>query len=387
MKKLKLNSKWAAAVISAIVVSALSLGLGIYIYRTYRLPQSRVQVTGEIVDNGYNNFISDSDPVNDTSNLVRVGDKLYYNYYGNYASYGLYEISSNGAKRIHWDGHGPWAFLIGHSYKLYPIREYGGNLLMNTIVDVNYYVYRNNTKEWELAQGRMQTYREETQSFDEAMLFGNISDIHALTYQETSFGFVYESSEMFDLWVYSEENGSERISAEAVYSFYTVGEQIYYLTHATTKDPYVLHMFDWGKKIDTVVCQWTDFTYMTHFIVEKNNLIFMARNPIQNTQSVYTFDLSNLNQKEKAIYTIGDMNSNNEYIYSWNVWDATVYLCTQKGLIAVDLDTGIHRVLCDKIALECDIVDDTWVYFIEIDNHDLWRVDQNGMNAELVLGS
>ena len=371
--------------ICVIVVAALTLGLGVY-SRMHCLPESHVQVTGTYVDNDYNNYISESDLVNATGDLVRIGDKLYYNYYGSYTTYGLYEIAPDGAQRIHWEGYGPWAFLIGHSYKLYPIREYGGKLLMNTIVDGSYYVYKSNAKEWELAQGRMQAYREESQSFYEAVPFGNDLDIFALTYQETPFGFVYESSEMFDLWVYSAEGGSERISTEHVISFYTVGKQIYYLTHATANAPYVLHAFDWEKKIDKVICQWADYTNITYFIVEENNLIFAALCPDQNTQSVYTFDLSTPGQKEKSIYTINRGSSDAVYIYSWNVSDGIVYLCTQKGLIALDLDTGTHRVLCGKSVLECDIVDDTWVYFIEKDSHALWRVCQDGGNAELVLG-
>lgn len=385
MKNLKWTAKRITVVICVIVVAALTLGLGVY-NRIHSLPESHVQVTGTTVDNDYNNFISESDLINATGDLVRIGDKLYYNYYGSYATYGLYEIASNGAQRIHWDGYGPWAFLIGHSYKLYPIREYGGKLLVNTIVDGSYYVYKRDAKEWKLAQGRIQSYCEESQAFYEATLFGNILDIFALTYQETSFGFVYESSEMLDLWVYSAEGGSEKISAENVISFYTVGKQIYYLTHATANDPYVLHVFDWGKRTDTVICQWADYTNITYFIVEENNLIFVAQCPDQNAQSVYTFDLSNPKRKEKAIYTINRGTSNAAHIYSWNVSDGMVYLCTQNGLIAVDLDIGTHSVLCDKIILECDIVDDTWVYFIEKDSHNLWRVSKSGENVELVFG-
>ena len=386
LKKLKWNSKWIALAICMTAVAALSLGLGLHIYRIHRLPACHVQITGAAIDNDYNNFISEFDLVNDTGDLVRIGDKLYYNYYGSYASYGLYEISHNHAQRIYWDGYGPYAFLIGYSYELYPIREYNGKLLMNTIMDGKHYVYNNTTKEWELAQERIQTYSEETQDFEEALLFGGISDIYTLTYQETSFGFVYESAERHDLWVYTEEGGSEKISSEVVLPFYTVGEQIYYTTIATPSSPLVLHVFDWEKKTDAVICQWTDYTNMRYFIIEGNNLIFVANDPAQNTQSVYTYDLSDTSQKELPIYSIDRTTPDYAYISSWNVWNGTVYLCTTKGLIAIDLDTGIHSVLCDKATLECDIVDDTWVYFLEEDNLYLWRVRKSGGKAELVLG-
>ena len=386
MKKLKWNSKQIAVAVCVALAVLLAISIGVRVYKIHRLPESHVEIIGAIVDNDYNNFISEYDLVNDTGDLVRIGAKLYYNYYGSYASYGLYEITSDGARRIHWDGYGPWAFLIGHEPKLYPIQAYNGQLLMNTIVDGNYYVYNQEIEDWELEQGRIQTYCEETQTFEEIMLFGGITQIHALTYQEASFGFVYESSERFDLWVYTEEGGPERIAAEDVCSFYTVGERIYYLTKATTNDPFVLRVFDWGQKTDTVICELVEYTNMSYFMVEDSILIFVAHHPALNTQSVYKLDLGNTQLKEESIYTIDRNTSNPPYIYSWNVWNGTVYLCTQKGLIALDLETSTHQVLCDKETLECDIVDDTWVYFLESDSHYLWRVPQSGGDVELVLG-
>ena len=380
----KWNLKWIAVTICATIVVALALYLGVCMYEIYRLPEGHADATGAIVDNSYNNFIAESDPINSTGDLIRIGDKIYYNYYGSYASYGLYEITSSGAQRIHWDGHGPQAFLTGHQIMLYPIRAHAGKLLINTTVDRNYYVYKNETKEWELAQGSMQTYNAQAQTFEKTAEFDAISEIHGLTYQETAFGFVYESSERSDLWVYTREGGPERIAAEDVCAFYTVGKQIYYLTLTAADAPYELRVFDWEKKTDTVICEWANYTNIPYFIVEGNNLIFVAGHSVQDTQSVYKLDLRNPTQKETAIYTIDKDDST--YIYSWNIWNGTVYLCTQKGLIACDLDTGAHRVLCNKKTLECDIVDDTWIYFIEFDSRYLWRVPQSGGNAELVFG-
>lgn len=261
---------------------------------------------------------------------------------------------------------------------------------MNTKI-YTYYTVIDGTKEWETRPGRLQTYCEETQTFDEVMFYGGISELCDLTYQETSFGLVYESLEGYDLWVYTEEGGSERILAEDVCSFYTVGEQIYYVTSLFTEndpyvDPYVLRVFDWDRKTDTVICEWTDYANIAYFIVEDNYIIFVASQLDQNAQSVYRFDLSNPEQKEKAIYTIDPNGADSTYIHSWNVWDGTVYLCTEKGLIACDIDTGAYRELCDREALRCDIVDDTWVYFMARDSKSLWRVPQSGGNAELVLG-
>ena len=198
MIKLTRKINKVTVVICVIVAIAFTLGLGLH-SRIHALPKNSVQITGATVDNGYNNYISGSDPVNLSGDLVRIGGKLYYNYYGSYASYGLYEIGDHGSQRIHWDGYGPWAFLTGYSYKLYPIREHRGKLLMNTNVDGSYYVYNRDRKEWELAQGSILSYDKDSQNFTEVRPFDSSGEPSALTYQETFFGFVYESLEKNDL--------------------------------------------------------------------------------------------------------------------------------------------------------------------------------------------
>lgn len=384
MKKRKLNSKQIVLAICITVVLLLALCLSVRISRIYRLPESHVEITGSIVDNRYNNYISEDNLYHTTGDLVRIGDKLYYNYDGSYASYGLYEITSDGARRVQWDGYGPWAFLIGHDITLYPIQEYNGKLLMNTFVDGNYYVYNRETKDWELAQGRIQSYNEETRTFEESILFDGVSDIAYLTYQETSFGYVYRSNALTDLWVYTESGGSERIASDDVCSFYAVGEQIYYLS--TENDSLVLHMFDWGKKTDTILCEWNDYVNPANFIIEDHQLIFMATHQAENTRSVYKLDLSNPSKAEEKIYSMDLDDTNEEYMFSFNVWDGTVYICATEGLIACDLDSGKHSVLCDKTVDVCYIVDDTWVYFCESKSGCLWRVPQSGGDVVLVLG-
>lgn len=360
-------------------------------YRKIQPPESKVEITGRVVDNRYNNYISGSSSADGPGDLVRIGDKLYFNYQGNYATYGLYEISSEGARRIYWEGHGPWDFLAGHgdSYYLYPIQEYGGALLMNTILPkgVNHRVYNADTEQWDFEKGCLQTYSEENQSFGEASLFGGISDIKALHFQETSFGFVYESWEEGDLWVYSEAEGPKQIETENVNAFYAVGEQAYYLTHNNPGDPYILRMYHFGEGTDTVIRQWTEYSGMSSiFIIDRNTVFFLARDAEKNVLSLYKLSLLDPAQKETAIFTIDKDGSGPKHLYSWNFWNGTVYICTEKGLIACDADTGAQRMLCDKPVFECDILDDTWVYFQELDSYALWRVPQSGGAAELVLG-
>lgn len=372
--------------ISLAVIMLLGLYLTVSLHRAHLLPQSDVEISGTAVDNRYRNFISEFDLVNDTGDLVRIGDKLYFNYYGSYASYGLYEIGAKGARRIHWDGYGPGAFLTGDGVKLYPIQEYEGKLLMNTIVDGNYFVYNREIREWEQVQGRIQTYSDEAQSFEGAELFGDVPGIRALNYQETTFGYVYESAKQSDLWVYTREDGSVQVAGEDVCAFYAVGEQIYYLTLRTAQDPFVLRVFNWTEKTDAVVCEWAEFTALSYFMIEGDTLVFVASERERNTQALYAMDLSNPEYSVDVLYEIDRKDPDAAYIYSWNVWNGTAYLCTDRGLVACELGTAEHRTLCEVDVLECDIVDDYWVYFLEDESHRLWRIKQTGGDAELVLG-
>ena len=372
--------------ISLAVIMLLGLYLTVSLHRAHLLPQSDVEISGTAVDNRYRNFISEFDPINDTGDFVRIGDKLYYNYYGNYATYGLYEITSDGSQRIYWDGHGPGAFLTGDMGMLYPIQAYNGKLLMNTVLDSNYYIYNSESREWEPAQGSLLAYSEETQTFEKVSMFEDGAGIRALIYQETPFGLVYESSAGSDLWVYTRDGGTEQIVGENVCSFYAYEECIYYMTLDTAADTFVLRVFDWNGKNDAVLCEWTEYAGLPYFMIERDTLVFVASERERNTQALYAMDLSNPEYSVDVLYEIDRKDPDAAYIYSWNVWNGTAYLCTDRGLVACELGTAEHRTLCEVDVLECDIVDDCWVYFLEDESHRLWRIKQTGGDAELVFG-
>ena len=317
----------------------------------------RVEITGTPVDNEHNNYLSNLDAV---GNLVRIGDKLYYNYYGGYETYGLYEISAEGAERIYWNGYVPVLNRLGFEPTLYPIREYDGKLLMNTKLLYDVYGYNETTHERELQKAVIQTYREATQSFEEDAFFCDIADIRNLMYQQTFFGFVYESFDDDSLWVYADETGTNQLVSEYLHSFYVTGEHIYYIIQSKLNAPFVLHVLDWNRQTDSVVCQWTEYSYISYFFIEENNLIFMA-NSKESVPVLCKLDLNNPAPKETVLYAL---QSDSSVISSWNVWNGTAYLCSKDGLVACDLETGTYRVLCDKKIISCDIVDDTWVYFV-----------------------
>ena len=75
----------AAGTVIFLVISVIMLYDGTF------LPQSTATITGNVVDNDYNNLLAGG-------NLVRIDDKLYFNYYKNDYVYGLMEISSSGTE-------------------------------------------------------------------------------------------------------------------------------------------------------------------------------------------------------------------------------------------------------------------------------------------------
>lgn len=370
------------AIVGVALVTEHVVGM---ILRNRALERTQVEISGTPVDNAYNNYCANYIMFYDgAGDLVRIGDKLYYNYYGGYETYGLYEISSEGAKRIYWDRYVPILKLPGFEPLLYPIREYDGKLLMNTKLLSDVYGYNEITHERELQKTVIQTYREETQSFEEDAFFCDVADIRGLMYQETSFGFVYESFEGDALWVYTEETGAKQIVSEHLCSFYATGELIYYISDVGKDGPSELHMFDWSSQTDTVIRQWTEYSDISQFFIEGNDLVFIAINSAETTQYLYKLDLRNPAQKETVIYKIDDNDPDALRVWLWNVWNGTAYFCTKAGLTACDLETGVTRVLYDKAVFNCAIVDDVWVYFV--DNRDcLWRVPQSGGEAELVF--
>ncbi len=92
---MKLKNKWLLYTIGILTTFIVVRILGsVFEYKTFF---NKIEITGNEVDNNYNNYISGG-------KLCRIGDKLYFNYERNEWHYGLIEISSKGSKRLYWNG-------------------------------------------------------------------------------------------------------------------------------------------------------------------------------------------------------------------------------------------------------------------------------------------
>ena len=147
-------------IIAVFILAFFLLIAGVFI-QSIRLPQCSADITGNIVDNDYNNYLAGS-------NLVRINDKLYYIYLNNEISYGVIEISKDGSRRIYWEG----IYFSALNF-LYKIRSHSSELLMGLGNDITHYF-------------------EDTDTFEEYKPFKAMPEV-TLKFQETELGLVYGS--------------------------------------------------------------------------------------------------------------------------------------------------------------------------------------------------
>lgn len=346
-------------IIAVFILAFFLLIAGVFI-QSIRLPQCSADITGNIVDNDYNNILSGG-------NLVRINNKLYYNYTRSSLSYGLIEISKNGSRRIYWEG------LKTGSYHLeYPIRPHNGSLTM------------------ELEDG-IKNYAADTNAFEEYMPFNTIPEI-SLCFQETDLGMVYESKVspgvLGNLCVY--DGSSVKVIAEEIYSFYADDCDIYYYVPTSPiGQSGEFRKYCMVDKTDVSVCELYNYSSVYTFVLERNYLLFKGRrnnDPNNPNYSVFKINLNNADKEVEFVCCGDDSVSDYQYdIQCLNVYNGTIYVGSHFGLAAYDLSSNEKRELYGGLVEECYIVDDKWVYFVD-GNASLWRVLQTGGNAELVFG-
>lgn len=355
--------KLCITIIVLVLVFALILsvcGTVLLVFAT-QPPKVEIAITGTPVDNSYNNYLA-------CGQLVRIDDKIYYSYRSDVFSYGLIEITENGFRRLFWDGELPFLSLslaISRS-----IHQYDGQLIL----------------EW---HSQMKYYSSVDGTFSENGAL-NIVQENSILFQETDRWLVYKPDTwdnfgmLKDLYIYEKES-KELIIGPKVKWFYTVYDDVYY---SVRKDNYTteLRKYNITDKTDIPVCTINGYDF-SFFMVEDGWLIFSARLN-DSTESVYKIDL---NSSEKAVELIyaGNENVRHSHLFdilNWNVYNNTVYIATQSGLLAYNLVTGNSTLLYDKFVNSCAILDDTWVYFID-EKERLWRVAQSGTSTELVFNN
>ena len=353
---------WNRKTIIISVILVILFAVVIVAFSAFYLPRGGVEITGTVVDNDYNNYLS-------RGNLVRIGDKLYYNYVRTGLAYGLIEISESGSERVYWNG--PQFMLYRPTHDL---RKVDDNLVMAYYDQILY--FSPNTKELETYTpfSTIPGMTIEFQTVNEKLVYRSASDLDDL-----------EVNTLSDLCIYN-SGLKEIVAAANISAFYVVGNDVYY---------YVSESYDIGEfrkynlidKTDISIRKNYRYSFVFDFMIEGDCLIFTAKNEIQDNAniSVYKIDLNKPTQPLETIYA-GKANADGyPDVRAYNVYNGTVYIATHSGLQAYDTATNECRTLYNRPVKECYIVDDLWVYFVN-DNAELWRIPQIGGTAEKVYG-
>lgn len=348
--------------IAAIVCVLVALALLFWNYT--KLPNGSAEISGNIVDNDWNNFKSFGN-----GTLLRIEDKLYYNYERNDWNYGVYEICNSGSKRIISNGRGlPAEVLSPH----FSIRKVNGELLL----------YNIDTDE-------TLVYSESENDFFTSAKINSDRDMQSLYFVEKDDAFYYIKDYETLTVLGCDGNNDALVENVADFGFDIIGDEIFFV-----KDDGWLTAYNISSATMRNVCKLKGLLYSatlysgSYLVYEscvggKDGIYavkFTDENPEHKLICAETAKIKSKTFSDGSGYDFTKWNIN-----SFNVYDGKAYFALRSGLICHDLETDEEVVLSEKNVEECYIVDDMWIYFV--DNHKtLWRVTQDGKTTERVFG-
>lgn len=346
-------------IIASLIAIAAAVALGLYFRR--KVPEAKVLVSGSIVDNDYNNYLAGSD-------FVRIGDKLYFNYYRNNNCYGLIEISGNGSQRIYWEGD-VW---IGPATPSYPLYRWNGQLYMH--MDDGLYFYSQEAKQFEKDEFLSQL-SEDDPYLD--LTFQMLGDALIYIHYDESCG---------TSTVYSYDGEAHRaLLSKADTRFYLDGTNLYYCSDVFIRYGTWAHdigVYNLIDGTDTLIHTVPERYFVTSPIwVESGHILFTACYEVSGHDVDGLFKIA-LDGGTPSLEQICDGNE----IGLNNVFRGKVYATVDDKLYSFDVITNKAIKLSDRDAMHCYIVDNQWIYFTEFDSTKLWRVTQSGANEEKVYG-
>ena len=325
--------------LAAIVVS-IGIGfLGVKMFSslfstTDVIDEAGVVIDGNFVDNSVNNSVYNA-------SVARIGNKLYASLYPG----GIYEISESGIRRLS-DEYAVIAVIDGELYA--------------ELID--------GTKKYDFESGKFVSQDDVSSIY--SMKSGDIYIDYEFNQTEDEFKhivrFIYKGKTL------------KTIEADFSLYYYIDGDNIFY-----TNGDNELRRFDVSDETDWLVYDFGD-SYPESLIIEDRNLVILSNQYDPFVSGVYYLGLDDTDITFKPI------EESEEYL-AFNVYDGKVYITLTNGKLNVfDLATGEKKTLAEKNDIyHAYIVDDKWVYFIDIDakrNDSLWRVAQDGSVTEKVFG-
>ena len=303
------------------------------------IDEEGVVIDGNFVDNNVNNAVY-------SAMVARIGNKLYASLYpgGIYFPGGIYEISESGIRRL--------------------IDEYAEI----AVIDGELYAeFTNGAKKYDFESGKFVSQDDVSSIY--SMKSGDIYIDYAFNETERELKhiarFIYKGKTL------------KTIEADFSLYYYIDGTSIFY-----TNSDNELRRFDVSDETDWLVYDFGD-GYPESLIIEDGKLVILSSQYDPFVSGVYYLGLDETEIIFKPI------EESEEYL-AFNVYDGKVYVAFTGGKLNVfDLATGEKKTLVEKNNIyHVYIVDDKWVYFIDIDakgNDSLWRVTQDGSIIEKVM--
>lgn len=335
------------------------------------------------------NYSYQNDKVNTGSNLVQIGDKLYYNYMNeNILKSGLYEISADVTKRIDWGG-----ISLLPAYATSVSTTYNGIILDDVLYSTESYTDDSDDNpflyNYEVLCGDLiiKKYDVERNSFSDYLTIKNPDKIKL--YQ--NFSIVDDTIYLYsiDNGIYRYENNSlkkvfdaQKLNFHSVlmsYSSYINKNMIYY----PNQDNDIMSICRYDMNTQKVVDEFTignlpDCEDEIYNLIATNTYIYFTSG---NFSAVYRINL-----KTKKIEKI----FNTDGVVTVNIIDNQPVLAVEKsnkdnGIYVVNSETSEFERICKKEACFIYNLDDELIYFIDSERN-LYRITSDGKNFEKIFG-
>lgn len=329
--------------LAAIVVSIGVGFLGVKVFSslfstTDVIDEAGVVIDGNFVDNSVNNAVY-------SASVARIGNKLYASLYPG----GIYEISESGIRRL-IDEYAEIAVIDGELYAQ----------------------FTNGAKKYDFERGKFVSQDDVNSIY--SMKSGDIYIDYEFVETETE----HETKHIVR-FIYKGKTLKTLESDFSLY-YYIDGTNIFY-----TNSDYELRRFDVSDETDWLVYDFGGVggSYPESLIIEDGKLVIASSQFDPFVSGVYYLGLDETEIVFKPIEESDDF-------VEFNVCDGKVYVALSGGKLNVfDLATGEKKTLAEKNDIyHAYIVDDKWVYFIDIDakyNDSLWRVTQDGSIIEKIM--
>lgn len=335
-------------------------------FNTFYIHPLRINSAGD--NNSHINSYSNPIP-----RLLRVDNKLYYNYYNDYFKYGTYEINEFTTKRIYWEG-----------------PSISGNFLtLDNVVgeNINATPYtETNLSKYTVSDG------EKTENIDLSIAGVIDGEPYYLSYDKSKLYKANVNNKTFELIISNDLVGCDRFDTPIfndgnIYSVYrnnlkndSVEEYAfeYSITDRKVTNKLLIHK---GDELSNGIKRY-------NCNIAVNGKVYGVASDMYNENPGYYYNdvyVGNFesNTSKMIFHTTGTV--------ILNSYDNKAFLSVNdgkdRGIYLIRKDDEVTKIFSPKENMnDFYIVDNEYLYFIGEDNNTLYRINQKGENLEKVFG-